>query len=1082
MLVHNGFHHWLWGILLYIQLSQCAVHTYTSALQHGAIWPMAGRNQYHTSQSVFGINPSDVASATKGSLVWSLKVSNSAFYSSPIISKDGTIYVGSSDWSMYAVDSTTRSLRWKYATGASIFGTAALSSVGSLYFGSYDGNLYALNATTGLLKWTFKCSDSIRSSPVLGKNGDIYVAAIDGNIYSISQYGTKQWKQQPPQSKKVLGNLAYYGDNASPYLIFVAYAKTNGYNGESLLQLNASSGNTLDAENNMNTASFALSSPSIDINSYDIYVATSAIQSFWNVRFSPPVASALSKQRGCCGTAQTTDCSQGGDTDHSCQIMGSSYTTPAVSSTSRWVFWGSSADGQSVGSSVGKSFFYAYDPLNYKILSAYPIGSAVQGQCAIDKSGVVYVGTISGDVVALQYSTNPTSSPTTVVSEKWRITLPNVAIYSSLTINADGTIIVVGSDGSLYAIGNSNSVGSLISAPVCANWSTNGKGLDNTLNAYDSPLDYPSLRCDTCPVGTHSTGTVCAPCEVGKFSSLTGQSECMQCSPGTAVSSFASTSCQICEVGKFATFTGQSVCSTCSPGKYAPNTAQTTCYNCLAGSSSSEGSSFCTQCSAGTYAATEGTGACQSCSTGFYSASGSSSCSGCPFGTSSSTDFSNCVSCPFGKYSDKTGSACLECKLGSIHTINRRSCAACPWPLFTSVEGNPVCDTFTIIPYRDANDLLAASISIIAIVCFLSFFFVWGLTVIETTSDDETHVSGNIVTRLGLGGLLLLPNAALLSTTIYILTKNFLTLSFFILLWISMFAPLFGFFKLVQDHHAIAGGVANEWVEAKSIRNKCFVFTKLLTTVFPWTLFGYGCYVSRILCVKCVWNVWFHKFTGSADHSTRDKFNCRFWNHCHKYALFLQYLPQLILVVINETHYPNNEMKLAGQWTLLGALTVFFLVLNIAICAYHLITNKGRLDAAVKLSFNSLDIVLLHFDPAVLDLYDDAPLEQGMVRGVVIFNGEGIEEVTHVEVLHKDALAQGRVTHEPLHEPGILNLGGLLTLTHELMFTPEQVPIAAFIPVGRATRIFECTHSVAQIPINGRFNDNVYTSVRDAAL
>jgi len=36
-----------------------------------------------------------------------------------------------------------------------------------------------------------------------------------------------------------------------------------------------------------------------------------------------------------------------------------------------------------------------------------------------------------------------------------------------------------------------------------------------------------------------------------------------------------------------------------------------------------------------------------------------------------------------------------------------------------------------------------------------------------------------------------------------------------------------------------------------------------------------------------------------------------------------------------------------------------------------------------------------------------------------------------------------------------MNLGGLLTVTHELIFSPENLPQASAYSVGRASRIFE---------------------------
>lgn len=60
-----------------------------------------------------------------------------------MIGADGTVYVGSSDASMYALNGTTGGLIWSYATSASIVASAAIGD-GVLMFGSTDLNVYAI--------------------------------------------------------------------------------------------------------------------------------------------------------------------------------------------------------------------------------------------------------------------------------------------------------------------------------------------------------------------------------------------------------------------------------------------------------------------------------------------------------------------------------------------------------------------------------------------------------------------------------------------------------------------------------------------------------------------------------------------------------------------------------------------------------------------------------------------------------------------------------------------------------------------------------------------------------------------------
>ena len=67
------------------------------------------------------------------------------FTSSPAIGADGTIYVGSKDYSLYAINADGTQ-KWKFTTGGFVQSSAAIGTDGTIYFGSVDGNLYALGA------------------------------------------------------------------------------------------------------------------------------------------------------------------------------------------------------------------------------------------------------------------------------------------------------------------------------------------------------------------------------------------------------------------------------------------------------------------------------------------------------------------------------------------------------------------------------------------------------------------------------------------------------------------------------------------------------------------------------------------------------------------------------------------------------------------------------------------------------------------------------------------------------------------------------------------------------------------------
>ena len=110
--------------------------------------------------------------------------------SSPAIGSDGTIYVGSEDDHLYALN-PDGTLQWAFPTYYSIDSSPAIGVDGTLYVGSWDDNLYAINPD-GTQQWAFPGGGS-DSSPAIGSDGTIYVGSEDDHLYAINPDGTKKW-------------------------------------------------------------------------------------------------------------------------------------------------------------------------------------------------------------------------------------------------------------------------------------------------------------------------------------------------------------------------------------------------------------------------------------------------------------------------------------------------------------------------------------------------------------------------------------------------------------------------------------------------------------------------------------------------------------------------------------------------------------------------------------------------------------------------------------------------------------------------------------------------------------------------
>ncbi|HEY1583125.1 MAG TPA: PQQ-binding-like beta-propeller repeat protein [Chthoniobacterales bacterium] len=105
-----------------------------------------------------------------------------AFLSSPVVAQ-AAVYFGSGDGDIYAVDTTTGDLCWKFRTGDVIHASQPVADR-VVYFGSWDGFSYAIDATTGKGKWRFDNAQSwIVASP-----------AVNPRESFLRHFGFESWR------------------------------------------------------------------------------------------------------------------------------------------------------------------------------------------------------------------------------------------------------------------------------------------------------------------------------------------------------------------------------------------------------------------------------------------------------------------------------------------------------------------------------------------------------------------------------------------------------------------------------------------------------------------------------------------------------------------------------------------------------------------------------------------------------------------------------------------------------------------------------------------------------------------------
>jgi outer membrane protein assembly factor BamB/predicted nucleic acid-binding Zn ribbon protein len=103
--------------------------------------------------------------------------------SSPVV-VDNVVYAGSNDGNVYALDAGTGRKIWSYNTHYATVSSVAVAG-GMVYFGSDDFRVYGLNASTGKKIWSYKTGGQVRSSPLVA-NGILYVGSTDGYFYSLN--------------------------------------------------------------------------------------------------------------------------------------------------------------------------------------------------------------------------------------------------------------------------------------------------------------------------------------------------------------------------------------------------------------------------------------------------------------------------------------------------------------------------------------------------------------------------------------------------------------------------------------------------------------------------------------------------------------------------------------------------------------------------------------------------------------------------------------------------------------------------------------------------------------------------------
>jgi outer membrane protein assembly factor BamB len=108
---------------------------------------------------------------------------------------DKTVYVGSFDEHLYALDLATGKVRWKYKAGLIKTSPGVLGN--TVYAGNADGVVHAVDAAEGVKRWTYDTQAEITSG-ISFASENILFGCGDETLYCLSKDGKEKWRFKVP--------------------------------------------------------------------------------------------------------------------------------------------------------------------------------------------------------------------------------------------------------------------------------------------------------------------------------------------------------------------------------------------------------------------------------------------------------------------------------------------------------------------------------------------------------------------------------------------------------------------------------------------------------------------------------------------------------------------------------------------------------------------------------------------------------------------------------------------------------------------------------------------------------------------
>lgn len=198
-------------------------------------WPFMGANNRYIAAplayngEIFAPNADQTLYALNldGSLLWEHPTGQS-LWARPV-ANGNAVYVASMDHRLYALDFATGEELWTTEDlGGAIVGSPALSEDGTLFLGTFNSEMIALETESGREVWRFPTQGWVWSSPAL-QDGVLFFGDLEGYLYAVdAETGQEVWRLEANQGPRYAitgapvvkdGTLYYGSEDGSLYLV-----------------------------------------------------------------------------------------------------------------------------------------------------------------------------------------------------------------------------------------------------------------------------------------------------------------------------------------------------------------------------------------------------------------------------------------------------------------------------------------------------------------------------------------------------------------------------------------------------------------------------------------------------------------------------------------------------------------------------------------------------------------------------------------------------------------------------------------------------------------------------------------------